>query len=436
MIQEEEILVLREVSVPGGKVTDITLSGGYVIHTGGSGRADREIRCQGHVVIPAGIDMHVHMRDGAQSQKEDWETGTRSALAGGVTVVVDQPNTIPPLTSPCLIRDRIRLAERQAWCRFAINGGVTSDADIPGMWQAGAMAFGEAFAGPSSYGEAVTPAILSRAMEQVSERRSLLTIHAEDVSAGPDWDINAHDRLRPVNGEVKAVTEVLNLNIPGCRLHFCHLSSASAIRTVNADPVSGSVEVTPHHLFLSREMFREDNAFGKVNPPLRSETERRSLVSEWNQIDVIASDHAPHAIQEKGNSFGDAPSGIPGVETMIPLLMAWVAEHRVCLAEVVRKTSENPARILGIEPAGFVPGCRADFAVFPEKVSVVDPDLLHSKAGWTPYEGMPAIFPEIVILGGEVVFDQGEYVHPGAGVRSPDHRLWLPGRGYTKGEPI
>ena len=159
-------LILRNVSVPGGRTADITITDGYVSHAGAGLRADRILDCTGLFVLPAAVDMHVHMRGGRQSAKEDWGSGSRSALAGGVTVVVDQPNTIPPLTTPDVFRARVFEARSGSLCHFAINSGVTHDTPLKAMWSAGAMAFGETFFGPSSYGEAITPPELARALER------------------------------------------------------------------------------------------------------------------------------------------------------------------------------------------------------------------------------------------------------------------------------
>ncbi len=172
---------------------------------------------------------------------------------------------------------------------------------------------------------------------------------------------------------------------------------------------SGSVEVTPHHLFLSLERSCNPEAFWKVNPPLRREKARKDLRSMWERIDVIASDHAPHTRSDKEQPFAAAPSGIPGVETMVPLLMAEVLDGKIGLQDVILKTSANPAALLGIPPAGFSPGDRGDFALYPKAAAPVDPDTLHSRCGWTPFEGLPAVFPCLVVMGGMVVYEEGEF---------------------------
>jgi dihydroorotase len=410
-------LVLRNVAFSGGRITDITIREGKVVHAGAALPADREVDCTGLFVLPAAVDMHVHMRGGPQSAKEDWSSGSRSALAGGVTVVVDQPNTIPPITTPDAIRARILEAKTHSHCSFAINSGVTFDTPVKAMWASGALAFGETFFAPSSYGDAITKDELAAALRDIHTCGALATIHAEEIGSGADDSMAAHEQVRSVAGELRAVRTVQACNTAGCRLHFCHMSSRASIAEA-----TGSVEVTPHHLFLSLEKFRPDDTLGKVNPPLRNERERKGLWTAWHQINVIASDHAPHTFAEKQVPFSVAPSGIPGVETMVPLLIAEVLEKRISLQDVIAKTSTNPSALLGIPPAGFSPGDRADFALYPKIATAVDPDLLHSRCGFSPFAGLPAIFPARVILGGTVVYEDGEF--------TCGQPIWFAGKGY------
>jgi dihydroorotase len=412
-------LVLGNVTLPSGRVTDITLDSGRVAHTGAR-RAGAEYRdCTGLLVLPAAIDMHVHMRGGVQSAKEDWKSGSMSALAGGVTVVVDQPNTIPPITTPESLQERVRDALKNSYCSFAVNSGVTPETPLESMWQAGALAFGETFFAPSSYGVAISESALGPALERIHTLDALATIHAETIEDGADTSLVFHDRIRPPEGELRAVKAVSGLDTGRCRLHFCHLSTKRSV-----DAARGSVEVTPHHLFLSLEDFDSHDPFGKVNPPLRTEKERKQLFSRWDRIDVIASDHAPHTRAEKAQEFSTAPSGICGVETMVPLLLSQVMDGKIPLQSVIEKTSYRPAEILGIPRAGFRVGDRADFALYEKIPAPVTPEMLHSKCGWTPFEGHLALFPTTVIRGGKVVYQDGEFF------KEEPH--WFSGRGFGK----
>lgn len=418
-MEPQASLVLRNVSLPDGRVADISTEGGKVIHAGAAPAADRVIDCTGCFVLPAAVDMHVHMRGGPQAAKEDWESGTKSALAGGVTVVVDQPNTIPPVTTPGILHDRVLAAQEQAFCHFAINSGISRDTPLPAMWSAGAMAFGEIFFAPSSYGGAVTLQELDTALDHIRSFGGLATIHAEEVRPGPDNSLESHAGIRSPEGELRAVRAVLQANTAGCRLHFCHLSTAASVAAVHE---GASMEATPHHLFLSRDAFAKDDGCAKVNPPLRSGRERRDLFAQLPRIDVIASDHAPHTAEEKRQPFPDAPSGIPGVETMVPLLLAAVLEKTVSIPDVIAKTSSNPAVILGIPPAGFMPGSRADFAIYRKEAVRIEAGNLHSRCGWTPFEGMKGVFPTRVVMDGMVVYEDGEFIR--------GNPVWIPGNGY------
>jgi dihydroorotase len=417
-------LVLSNVLLPGGRVADLSLAGGRVCHVGAGLATTAVIDCRGMTVLPAAVDMHVHMRGRIQSHKEDWGSGSRSALAGGVTVVVDQPNTIPPLTTCESFIRRVNEAREASLCHFAINAGYTPGSDLPALWGAGAMAFGELFAAPSSYGECLQPGDLCAALETVGSLGGLCTIHAEEVGSMPDRDLPSHHAARSPRGECRAVRWVRELNTHACRLHFCHMSSAESV--LNAG--DSTVEVTPHHLFTSLEEFDPSDARGKVNPPLRPDAVRRDLLSVWDRIDVLASDHAPHTPAEKDQSFESAPSGIPGVETMVPLALAFCRERKIPITSLMEKTSWRPAEILGIPRAGFFVGDRADFAVYPGEDVVIRAEMLHSRASWTPFEGKRAVFPGTVIMGGRVVCREGTFF--------PGDPSWFPGRGFIGPAPI
>lgn len=416
-------LVLRNIRLPDGRVADLAFKDGRLHHIGSAGRSHETIDCRDLLCIPAATDMHVHMRGGVQSAKEDWRFGTMAALAGGVTMVVDQPNTIPPLTTPELYRNRVKEAEAGALCSFAVNGGVTAGSNLFSLWREGAMAFGEIFAAPSSYGDALTLHELETALKDIDTLMALATIHAEEVLPGSPGNLSQHHLNRSPEGEARFL-HLIKKRLPiGMKPHICHLSSPDSLAAA-----PGSKEVTPHHLFLSLDRFEPDNTYVKVNPPIRPESIRRSLFSLWNEIDIIASDHAPHTRSDKDVPFADAPSGVPGVETMLPLLMNQVKKGSLSLSSVIRKTAIAPCRVLGIPPAGFQSGERADFALYAMQPEPILPENLHSKSGWTPFEGMNGIFPTMVIHHGRVAYHDGNYsMEPGC---------WLNGRGYYRARHI
>ena len=405
-------LILSNARLPDGRIADISIDHGIITHIGSSGVADRVIDCKNRLCIPAATDMHVHMRDGPQTAKETWNTGTQAAAAGGVATVVDQPNTIPPMETVENFTARVSLASKESFCHFGINGSVTADADIPGLIQAGVLAFGEMFAAPSSYGNALTDEVIRNSLKTLTDHNMLVTVHAEEVKAGEVYSLAEHAHSRPVSGEAKTIQLVQDLAPPKAKLHICHVSGIEAF-----DTIKGSFEVAPHHLFLSYEETTPENTFWKMNPPLRSKKERLLLMQNFSKIPVIASDHAPHTIQEKSQSFSVAPSGIPGVETMMPLLMNAVAERKITLDDVIAKTVTNPCSILGIPAPSISPGSRADFAVYAETPVKISGESLHSRCGWTPYEGMPGLFPVTTVIGGVTGWHDGEFTRGGG-------RMW------------
>ena len=404
--------VLRDARLPDGRVADVTIVNGCISHIGSSARAncDETLLCHHQLLVPASIDMHVHMRDGVQAAKETWESGTKSALAGGVCLVVDQPNTIPPLVTKNAFLDRIKVARSSSYTHFMMNGGITNEtnaADLVDLLEVGVLAFGEVFYGRSSYGEPISIDALSSALHELQSAPVLVTIHAETVSDGDDVSLQIHDELRSIAGECAAISDVTRVAkthlSSGMKLHICHVSSAQGIQMI-APLSSVSAEVTPHHLLLSRDTL-PDEAWYKMNPPLRTELERKRLWEWWPYIDVIASDHAPHTVTEKEEEFFLAPSGVPGVETMVPLLMAVVKQGRISLSDLLHKTVSRPAELLGVSPPHIGVGSQANLCLYPDAITSIDADKLHSKAEWTPFDGMDAIFPLLVLLSGQVAYD-------------------------------
>jgi dihydroorotase len=412
-------LLLKNVKLPEGRVVDISVSRGLVVHAGAGGKAAETIDCSGLLVLPSGVDMHVHMRGGSrEARKEDWGTGSRAALAGGVTLIVDQPNTDPPLTTVEAFRARVGEAERDSLCNFAVNAGRVPGAPFSDLWRSGAMAFGEIFFSPSTGSRGVSPEGTRELLREIYALGALATIHAERVKPGGPPDLASHSMSRSAEGEVRAVEEVKGMAPAGMRLHFCHLSTSEAVDA--AAPYTS--EATPHHLLLSQEDFGMDDARGKVNPPLRRGPDRARLFASWDRITVLASDHAPHTLEEKSGDFAAAPAGMPGVETMIPLLIPKVLSGKISLGSLIAKTSAIPSSVLGIPAPGFSPGDRADFALYPGEVTTVQAENLHSRCGWTPFEGREAVFPETVILSGGIVFKRGDFTR--------GENRWFPGRGY------
>jgi dihydroorotase len=393
------------------------------------------------LALPGIIDSHVHFRDMGQEEKEDWLSGSRAAIYGGVTTVVDMPNTDPPTFDEESFKVKLTVARNRSMIDFAINAGVSDNLkELPVLWRRGALAFGEIFMAKSTGGFSVDEPALKAALLEIKKMGATASIHAEDEAINArkalelqnDRGADVYSRMRPPESEVGAVREAIRLEREtGVAMHITHVSAAKTVELLRGEPIT--CDVTPHHLLLNMRHWDKLKARVKTNPPLRS---RRDAEALWEAvrngtIDVLASDHAPHTKEEKAADVKTAPSGVPGVETMAPLMLKEVADGRLPLQRFMDMAAANPARIFGITGKGMLEeGYDADL-VFVDMGArrLIQSHELHGKAGWTPYEGFEAIFPKAVMQRGELLLDGKElYGRRGAG-------RFIYGRGYSRGLP-
>jgi dihydroorotase len=301
------------------------------------------------------------------------------------------------------------------------------------LWTSGITAFGEIFMAESMGMLSVDDEVLLKSLQVIAGLGGIACIHAEDEQiiresidklenkANP----NAHSLSRPNFCEVAAIAKAIRLAHDAVvKLHICHLSTKEGLGLIGADVTS---EVTPHHLLLSQNDWDRLGTFGKTNPPLRSELDRDDLWTGLYGIDIIASDHAPHTIEEKKQDIWSAPAGVPGVETSLPLMLSAVKRGIISLQRVVELTSTNPARIFCLREKGEIAVGKDADLVFVDlnDVKPIKDSNLHSKAGWTPFEGMDAVFPKMTFVRGEIMYD-GEIVG------EKGHGHFIPGSGADK----
>ncbi|MBS3817838.1 MAG: dihydroorotase, partial [Candidatus Thermoplasmatota archaeon] len=357
------------------------------------------------VILPAGIDMHVHFRDPGMTEKEDFHSGSVSAACGGITTVMEMPNTSPPTNTRSRLEDKIKIGERKSVIDFGLYG-LLSD-EIGEM--AELIDFFKVYMAPSTDAQALKGEELERLLNRAHSQGVSVAFHPEDQSFfnEPGSDLKSYNESRPLKSELKAIETLKSL--PCKDKYVCHLTSKDSLGKVKE---YGYVsEVTPHHLFLSDEAFL--GQFGKVNPPLRDDSKRFPLwkAFERGQIDIVASDHAPHLEREKEDDFQDAPAGLPGVETIYPLLLNSVSRGKISMSTVVGSIALNPARILGLKKGKIEEGYSADLIVIDfRETEPIKAEKLHYKCGWTPYEDFQGIFPRKVISDGKIIVDDKEFV--------------------------
>ncbi len=412
---------------------DIAIEKGKIVKIAKDITAERVIDAHGLLVLPGMVDVHVHFRDPGLTHKEDWYSGSSAAVAGGVTCVIDHPNTIPPTTSLESFKVKLREAESKSIVDFGINAGVVRAAELKELWASGITAFGEIFMAKSMGDLSIDDDVLLKSLQVIAGLGGIACIHAEDEQIiresikklGNETNPSAHSLSRPNFCEVVAMAKAIRLAQDTCvKLHICHLSTKEGLNLIEEEITS---EVTPHHLFLSQNDWDRLGPFGKTNPPLRSGLDRDSLWAGLYKINIIASDHAPHTIKEKNQDIWSAPAGVPGVETSLPLMLSAVNRGIISLQRVVELMSTNPARIFCLREKGEIAiGKDADLVfVDLNDVKPIKNRNLHSKAGWTPFEGMDAVFPKMTFVRGEIMYD-GEIVG------EKGHGHFVPGRGADK----
>ncbi|VVB72390.1 Allantoinase [uncultured archaeon] len=407
------------VCTPSGLLSlDIWIKDGRIAMLGGPNHAEERIDASGMLVLPGAIDLHVHFRDPGPNYKEDWASGSLAAAAGGVTTVVDQPNTEPRTLDARSFEQKLDIARHRSVVDFCLNGGP---GNIRELADGGATAIGEIFTYEHSDQD------LQRILAETKEAGLLPTIHAEDGKTVSDSTSGLQDRhdpevysvARPAKAEALAIEKVLSWSD---RLHICHLSTIQGLNQVAEARVRGkkvSCEVAPHHLFFSVKDYHRLGSFLKMNPPLRRKEDNDALWEglRTGSIDILASDHAPHLPEEKREDIWEAPAGVPGVETMLPLMLHAVRRNLISLERLVESLSAGPARIFGLQSKGAImPGKDADLVIVDTKdIRTINADRLHSRADWTPYEGMQAMFPQMTLVRGTLVWNGDLQVRYGCG---------------------
>lgn len=374
------------------------------------------VDCKGKFLFPLLIDCHVHFREPGLTHKATMASEAAAALAGGVGTVCEMPNTIPPTVTVAALADKVRTAEKIDQIDMRFYFGVTEAAHLltlKELWTAESLELKrlkhhccgvKLYLDHSTGDQKVDGGIVEEIFEACADLNIPLIAHCEDAemnaaakAANTRTDIAAHSDMRPAASEAKSIKEAIAMaKKTGTALHVAHLSTKEGVALVRAAKKEGlpiTCEVTPHHLFFTTDDYKTLGTFGKMNPPLRSPEHSAALWEGLKDgtVDCISTDHAPHTREEKKTGAPlDAPSGVPGVETMFPLLLAEAAKKdaRISYQDIVRVCFTNPNEIFGLHVKGIQ-------EKEPARLSIVDPNetwtilgaSLHSLCGWTPFEG-------------------------------------------------
>lgn len=385
--------------------------------------ADKTIDATGMWVMPGLIDLHVHLREPGFENKETIATGSRAGAMGGFTTICAMPNTNPVTDNEILISYIKMKAEKESPINVLPIGAITKGqegkelADIGRMAKAGACAISE---DGKSVGD---PALMKNAMVYSKMFNLPVFDHCEDIRLAKG-SMNSGDRaallgLKGISNESEDVIvsrEIILAKATGAQLHLCHIStkgSVELIRAAKADGVNVTAEVTPHHFTLCDEDIVDYDANFKMNPPLRNKVDRAAVIEgiKDGTLDCIATDHAPHHLDDKNCEFEKAANGIIGLETSFALSNTELVEKGVISpSQLVEKMSANPAKILGINKGNLSVGSVADIAIAdPNKEYAIDVNKMVSKAKNTPFGGRNVKGKVLyTIVAGDVVVDNGE----------------------------
>ena len=383
----------RDVAVTHGRISDI---GRFE-----AASAAETIDCAGLHVLPGVIDTHVHFREPGAEHKEDFVTGSRAALKGGVTAVFEMPNSRPATVTAEAISDKLRRAEGRMACDFAFYLGATRTniAQLGDLERLPGCCAVKVFIG-SSTGDLLIEddASIEQILDRVSRRTAF---HSEDenrlnqrlnlrIEGHPD----SHPAWRDAEAARLATERLLRLaRKTGKRVHVLHVSTADELGLIEANHDIASVEVTPQHLTLAGpDAYERLGTLAQMNPPLRDDRHRAAL---WlalasGLVDAVGSDHAPHTLEEKATPYPDSPSGMAGVQTLVPVMLDHVNAGRLSLERFVDLTSHGPARLFQIAGKGrLAAGYDADFTIVDlKRRRTIANDWIESRCGWTPYDGL------------------------------------------------
>lgn len=415
----------------GTNVTDLGIRAGRVAAIGDLSQADTAERrdCRGLHLLPGVIDSQVHFREPGLDHKEDLESGSLAAVMGGVTAVFEMPNTNPLTTSAEALADKVARAHHRMHCDFAFwVGGTHENAEqVAELERLPGAAGIKVFIGSSTGSLLVEDDAGVREILKRTRRRA--AFHAEDEPMLREQkglrvpgDPSSHPVWRSPEVAVKATRRLIAIaRETGARIHILHISTADEMPILAEAKDHVSVEVTPHHLTLDgSEAYARLGTLVQMNPPVRDAAHRDGIWRGLTQgiADVLGSDHAPHTLEEKAKRYPDSPSGMTGVQTLVPIMLDHVAAGRLSLARFVDLTSAGPKRLFGISRKGrLAVGYDADVTVVDlKRRETIRNDWIASKCGWTPYDGVSVTgWPVGTLVRGQTVMWQGELVGPSRG---------------------
>ncbi len=411
---------LRDIGIRDGRIAEIGALSGAA--------AGERVDCRGLHILPGVIDSQVHFREPGLVHKEDLETGSRAAVLGGITAVFEMPNTDPVTTNAEALADKLRRAKGRMHCDFAfwVGGAHDNVADIPELERLPGAAGIKVFMGSSTGRLLVADdegvlAILKRTRRRAAFHSEDETRLNERKALRVPGDVSSHPVWRDEVAALRSTERLVRLAREArAQVHVLHISTGEEMEFLSGAKDVASCEATPHHLTLSAEDYARLGAKLQMNPPVRGPGHRDAIWRGLQKgvVDVLGSDHAPHTVEEKARPYPESPSGMPGVQTLVPIMLDHVNAGRLSLQRFVDLTSAGPQRLFGISGKGRIAaGYDADLTIVDMKRhETIRDSWIASRCGWTPYDGkMVTGWPVGAIVRGRRVMWEGELTAPSTG---------------------
>lgn len=428
------------VNQDGTGMADIGVRDGRIAQIGGIGAADagEVIDATGLHILPGVIDSQVHFREPGMEHKEDLASGSRAAVLGGVTSVFEMPNTKPLTTTAEALDDKIKRATGRMFCDFAFWFGATAEnvRDLPDAERLPGSAGIKMFMG-SSTGDLLVSET-EHVRQVLAHGRRRVAVHSEEedrliarAHLRREGDPSSHPEWRDAEAAMLCTTRLIALARETSRpVHVLHISTADEIPLLAANKDLITAEATPHHLTLCAKDYARLGTLLQMNPPVRDASHRDGIWEGLAQgvIDVLGSDHAPHTREEKAATYPASPSGMTGVQTLVPIMLDHVNAGRLSLERFVDLSSHGPNRIFGIAGKGRIAqGYDADFTIVDMKRrETITDGWIASKPGWTPYDGKDVTgWPIGTVIRGRRVMWDGEILGEAGGAPVKFQEGWV-----------
>ncbi|MDO5851102.1 MAG: dihydroorotase family protein [Methanobacteriaceae archaeon] len=416
--------------IPENTIVDIQIEDNKIIKisktTPKTLQADKVIDLKEKIVLPGLIDTHVHFRDPGQTYKESWKTGSQSAAHGGYTTVIDMPNTTPNTNTAKRFKEKQEIANKKSIIDYGLHAGINTSKDIKELSKLKPASF-------KIFMDLYTDDKLKELFKIISDTGKILTLHCEDKeiiehSTKKQKEVQnakpiAYTKARPALAEIISIEKAIQFAKENKQqLHICHVSTRKSVELIKIaqKQIKITMEVTPHHLFLDSTSYNTFKTKAKTNPPLRSLSDNIKL-EQLNEFNSIATDHAPHTIEEKTEGTWNSAAGIPGLETTLPLLLTEVNKGNIKLDLIQEKLCENPAKIFNIPNKGFIKeGYDADLIVLNMKLEgKINSDNFYTKGKYTPFEKrnykgdsiLTIQKGNIIVENNEVYKNKGNYIY-------------------------